>query len=101
MVNGIFNLNPARNDIFRELARVVRRGGKVFAAELILSSPLPPEVSASETNWFAWIAGAKEGVAFLREFRDAGFSDAVILRQSRNARTKDPHVLAAEVCAKR
>jgi len=41
----------------------------------------------------------KEGVAFLREFTEAGFSDAVILRQSRNARTKDPHVLAAEVRA--
>jgi len=41
MVNGIFNLNPARDAIFRELARVVRRGGTVFGAELILSSPLP------------------------------------------------------------
>lgn len=53
MVNGIFNLNPARDAIFRELARVVRRGGKVFAAELILSSPLPAETRASESNWFA------------------------------------------------
>jgi arsenite methyltransferase len=53
MVNGIFNLNPSRDAIFRELARVVRRGGTVFAAELILSSPLPPEAQASETNWFA------------------------------------------------
>ena len=53
MVNGIFNLNSSRDAIFRELARVLRRGGTVFAAELILSSPLPPEARASETNWFA------------------------------------------------
>jgi hypothetical protein len=53
MVNGIFNLNPARDAIFRELARVVRRGGTVFAAELILSIPLTPEARASESNWFA------------------------------------------------
>ncbi|HLW89478.1 MAG TPA: methyltransferase domain-containing protein [Terriglobales bacterium] len=53
MVNGIFNLNPARDAIFRELARVVRRGGRVFGAELILSSPLPPEARARESNWFA------------------------------------------------
>src|SRR5258708_4530347 len=53
MVNGIFNLNPSRDAIFRELARVVRRGGTVFAAELILSSPLPPEARASESNWVA------------------------------------------------
>ena len=50
MVNGIFNLNPSRDAIFRELARVLRRGGTVFTAELILSSPLPPEARASESN---------------------------------------------------
>ncbi len=53
LVNGIFNLNPARDTIFRELARVMRPGGGVFVAELILSGPLPPEVTASEANWFA------------------------------------------------
>jgi len=53
MVNGIFNLNPMRDAIFRELARVVRYGGTVFAAELILSRPLPPEAQGSEANWFA------------------------------------------------
>jgi arsenite methyltransferase len=53
IVNGIFNLNPAREAIFRELARVVRPAGTVYAAELILSQPLPPETRASETDWFA------------------------------------------------
>lgn len=53
LVNGIFNLNPARDAIFRELARVVRPGGSVYAAELILTEPLPPEEQASELNWFA------------------------------------------------
>ena len=45
------------------------------------------------------MAGAKEGGAFLSEFTEAGFSDAVIFRQGRNARTKDPNVSAAEVRA--
>jgi len=53
LVNGIFNLNPARDAIFRGLARVVRRGGTVYAAELILSGPLPPGARASEADWFA------------------------------------------------
>ena len=50
---SVFNLNPARQAIFRELARVVRPSGKVFAAELILKQPLPTETRASETDWFA------------------------------------------------
>ncbi len=53
LVNGIFNLNPARHAIFRELARVVRQGGAVYASELILNEPLPAEIQESETNWFA------------------------------------------------
>lgn len=53
LVNGIFNLNPTRAAIFHELARVIVPGGLVFAAELILSEPLPQEVRASPTNWFA------------------------------------------------
>jgi arsenite methyltransferase len=53
LVNGIFNLNPSRTAIFRELARVLRSGGLVYAAELILREPLPPEIRISEANWFA------------------------------------------------
>jgi ubiquinone/menaquinone biosynthesis C-methylase UbiE len=53
VVNGIFNLNPARDAIFRELARVMRPGGAVYAAELVLQGPLPRAVREGETNWFA------------------------------------------------
>jgi len=53
IVNGIFNLNPARETIFHELARVIKPSGKLFAAELILRQPLPSETRASETDWFA------------------------------------------------
>ena len=53
IVNGIFNLNPARDVIFSELARVLRPGGVVFAAELILREPLSMEERAGEENWFA------------------------------------------------
>ncbi len=53
LVNGIFNLNPEREAIFAELARVVREGGAVYAAELILREPLPPEIRDSESDWFA------------------------------------------------
>jgi arsenite methyltransferase len=53
LVNGIFNLNVARQSIFRELGRVMRRGGAVYAAELILKQALPAEEQTSESNWFA------------------------------------------------
>ena len=53
IVNGIFNLNPSRDLIFRELARVLRPGSKAYAAELILAGPLPPNVVQTDADWFA------------------------------------------------
>lgn len=53
LVNGIFNLNPSRGRIFEELARVVRPGGLVFAAELVLKGPPPPSTRNGEGDWFA------------------------------------------------
>ena len=51
LANGIFNLNPDRGMIFRELARVLRPGGAVYAAELVLLQPLPPE-RQTRADWF-------------------------------------------------
>lgn len=53
LANGIFNLNPERSRIFSELARVVKPGGSVYAAEIVLREALGEEVEASATNWFA------------------------------------------------
>ncbi len=53
LVNGIFNLNPMRDAIFRELARVVRPGGVVYAAELILRGAAQKSEAVDESNWFA------------------------------------------------
>jgi len=53
MVNGIFNLNPKRKEIFSELARVLRPHGRAYVAELVLTGPLPEGDHPSESNWFA------------------------------------------------
>lgn len=52
IVNGIFNLNPYRDLIFLELARVLSPDGAVYAAELVLAAPLPLEEHQCTANWF-------------------------------------------------
>lgn len=52
LVNGIFNLNPHRDLIFPELARVLKKGGRLFAAELVLAVDAPP-TELLENDWFA------------------------------------------------
>ncbi len=52
LVNGIFNLNPKRDEVFHELARVVRQGGAAYTAELILKEPKSTETVCDLNNWF-------------------------------------------------
>jgi arsenite methyltransferase len=53
LVNGIFNLNPGRAAIFQELARVVRRDGSVYSAELVLQEAVSKPDHFTEAEWFA------------------------------------------------
>lgn len=49
LVNGLFNLNPQRHELFTQLARVTRPAATVYAAELTLSRPL---TSSDSIDWF-------------------------------------------------
>lgn len=51
LVNGLFNLNPFREQVFRELARVLKPGGSVFAAEIVLQ-----EDALTRTDSIDWFS---------------------------------------------
>jgi len=53
LANGIFNLNPARDRLFHELARVVHPGGLVYAAELVKKEGVTSVAETDIRNWFA------------------------------------------------
>ena len=99
LVNGIFNLNPKRKEVFLEIARVLKSGGKVYSAEMVFTEQVKTKKTCSLDDWFAWISGAKESGAFLDEFKKVGFSDVRILRTSKNARTNHKKLVAADVVA--
>jgi arsenite methyltransferase len=53
LINGIFNLNPNREAIFLEVARVTKANGVAYTAELILNQPQPTQKSDSLDDWFS------------------------------------------------
>jgi ArsR family transcriptional regulator len=53
LVNGIFNLNPGRSELFRELARVIRPEGVLYGAEIILCYPMDDEERSGLASWFS------------------------------------------------
>ncbi len=53
LVNGIFNLNPKRDQVFREISRVLQDNGAVYAAELVFIEPVRQKKVGSLDDWFA------------------------------------------------
>ncbi|MBU0482904.1 MAG: methyltransferase domain-containing protein [Proteobacteria bacterium] len=53
MVNGIFNLNPDRAEIIKEIYRILKPGGKIFGAELIANKTQRRQKITSLSQWMA------------------------------------------------
>jgi arsenite methyltransferase len=49
--NGVLNLVPDKPAAFSELARVLRKGGALIAADLLVIDTVPPKVLASTDAW--------------------------------------------------
>jgi arsenite methyltransferase len=77
--NCVINLTPDKNAVYRELARVLKPGGRIAIADIVLRGP-DAEIRAlheraNAMNWCACVAGALEQQEYIQAIRDAGFED--------------------------
>jgi hypothetical protein len=72
--NGVLNLSPRKSRALAEAARVLRPGGRLCFADLIVEGELPPEVLASPAAWAGCIAGAVSERVLRRKLVRAGFT---------------------------
>jgi len=52
IVNGVFNLTPNKSALIAEVFRVLKPGGRLVAAEIVLAAPLPPGEGETLDDWF-------------------------------------------------
>lgn len=99
--NGIYNLSPDKNAVMREVARVLRPGGRTIFAEIVLKSSLPEEIRKNISDWFRCIGGALPESDFLGCLESAGLSNPKVLWTGRNARTGHELALCAVIRAEK
>jgi SAM-dependent methyltransferase len=77
--NGVLNLVPDKPKAIAEIARVLRPGGRVQIADILLAT-LPSDACRSHPElWAECVVGATTESNFLDLFRAAGFTDVELL----------------------
>jgi arsenite methyltransferase len=72
--NCVINLAPDKPAVFREIARVLKPGGRVAISDIALKQPLPAEIREDVMAYVGCIAGAVLIEEYRRQLRDAGFA---------------------------
>lgn len=77
--NCVINLAPDKSAVFREIARVLKPGGRVAVSDIALKKELPREIANDVAAYTGCIAGAILIDAYKQGLLEAGFSQVQVV----------------------
>ena len=80
--NCVINLSPDKKRVFREAFRVLRSGGRLMVADIVLLKELPVEIRNSVAAYVGCVAGAVTKKEYLDAIQAAGFEETKVLGEA-------------------
>jgi ubiquinone/menaquinone biosynthesis C-methylase UbiE len=82
--NCVLNLvdHIAKRQMFAELIRVLKPGGRAVISDIVSDSDVPPAMQSDPELWSGCISGALREDRFIRAFSNAGFDPVQIITRS-------------------
>ncbi len=80
--NCVINLSPDKEQVFSEIYRVLKKGGRFVVSDIALTGELPEELRKSVAAYVGCIAGAVSKDEYLDAVKDAGFKDVRVVEES-------------------
>jgi len=77
--NCVINLAPDKPAVFREIARVLKPGGRLAASDIALKKPLPHDLARNLLAYVGCIAGAIPVEEYRQQLLDAGFAAVEVI----------------------
>jgi len=78
--NCVINLVPDKAAVFAEIARVLKPGGRVVVADIVLDRPLPDAIAKDVLAWCGCVAGASDRRDYLAMVEAAGLGGVEVLK---------------------
>ena len=73
--NCVINLSPDKAQVFREAFRVLKSGGRLAVADILLTAPIPEALKGTMAGWIACVGGAATEAEYVAAIEGAGFVD--------------------------
>lgn len=77
--NCVINLAPDKPAVFREIARVLKPGGRLAVSDIAIKKPLPAEIGQDLMAYVGCIAGAIPIEDYRRQLNEAGFAAVQVI----------------------